>query len=946
MEQVTYQPGSLVRARNREWVVMPSPDKDLVLLKPLGGSENEITGIYLPLGFREDRIETAEFPLPDQDDMGDITGAQLLFNAARLSFRNGAGPFRSLARLSFRPRSYQMVPLIMALKQDPVRLLIADDVGVGKTIEALLIVKELLERREVKRFAVLCLPHLCDQWRDELKDKFNIDAVIIRSNTQARLDRDIHGDTSVYDFYPFQVISIDYIKSDLRRQVFIEQSPELIIVDEAHTCARPSGASKGQQQRYSLIHDLSRKQAQHLIMLTATPHSGKTEEFHSLLGLLKPAFETIDLPKASPDERKELAGHFIQRRRADVQEWLNEKTLFPYRDTGEFDYVLSKEYLAFFNDMLIFTQGLLSGDGRGAVQKRMMYWSALALLRGVMSSPAAGVEMLRNRISKNSGDEENDIDENPVLDRDYGFDGDYTPINVVEKTPWSDSQGKKLKEMAAVLEKLSGIDKDRKAETALNVIVKWVEDGYHPVIFCRYIATANYLGEVLAPVLRKKHRDICVEVITSEDPDDVRKERIEGMEQYQRRLLIATDCLSEGINLQEGFTAVLHYDLPWNPNRLEQREGRVDRFGQQSPEVKAYLLYSKENPIDGVVLRVLLRKVREIRKSIGISIPFPEDSVSVMDAVMNAVLINPQKVQDSLQLHLDFGETDPVRIGEVKASKAYDEAAEREKMSRSIFAQHAIKAEEIEEDLRITDDSIGDPVAVRDFVLGACNNLLGAQVSPDKKGYVLFTANLPPVLKSCLPEKSEVPVSFDSPTPEGYLYLGRNHIFVEQLCQLLLALSFDREGRTRPARAAVIRCRDVQVKTTVLLFRVRNVIENLKGTNQIVAEEMIVTGYQGSPEDEKFLEGNEAKGLLFAALPSANMTPESQQNFLDNELKVIETLRARDGRFDRVSCERAAVLVQAHERYRKLLGGDHYQVVKPVLPMDIMGLYILLPDGK
>jgi len=103
----------------------------------------------------------------------------------------------------------------MALKQEnPIRLFIADDVGVGKTIEALLVIKELLERRVIRRFAIIVLPHLCDQWQAELKDKFGIDAVIIRSNTQARPDREIPGDASVFHYYPYQIISIDYIKSE------------------------------------------------------------------------------------------------------------------------------------------------------------------------------------------------------------------------------------------------------------------------------------------------------------------------------------------------------------------------------------------------------------------------------------------------------------------------------------------------------------------------------------------------------------------------------------------------------------------------------------------------------------------------------------------------------------------------------------------------------------
>ena len=210
------QPGKLVSLRGREWIVLPSEDPDLLVVKPLGGSDDEIAGIYLPLGVETDQPVDATFPNPTKEDLGDISTARLLYDSARLAFRNGAGPFRALAKLSFRPRSYQMVPLIMGLRQESIRLFIADDVGVGKTVEALLVVRELLERRKIKRFAVVCLPHLCEQWQDEIRDKLDLDAVIIRSNTQARLDRQIQGDTSVYDYYPYQVISIDFIKADAR----------------------------------------------------------------------------------------------------------------------------------------------------------------------------------------------------------------------------------------------------------------------------------------------------------------------------------------------------------------------------------------------------------------------------------------------------------------------------------------------------------------------------------------------------------------------------------------------------------------------------------------------------------------------------------------------------------------------------------------------------------
>jgi len=239
------QPGRLVRYRDRRWIVLPNDDNEVLLLKPLGGSDHEITAFFRPLArILEKEPEPDHFPEPSVDDIGDFQTAKLLFDAARLSFRNANGPFRSFGKLSFRPRSYQVVPLVMALKQDVIRMLIADDVGIGKTIEALLILKELMERGEVKKFAVICPPHLCDQWQQELNDKLDIQAEIIRSSTVGALDRRLPDDNSVFYHFPYQVISIDYIKSDRHREIFLKDCPDMVIVDEVHTCALPAGAGQ------------------------------------------------------------------------------------------------------------------------------------------------------------------------------------------------------------------------------------------------------------------------------------------------------------------------------------------------------------------------------------------------------------------------------------------------------------------------------------------------------------------------------------------------------------------------------------------------------------------------------------------------------------------------------------------------------------------------------
>jgi len=186
-------------------------------------------------------------------------------------------------------------------------------------------------------------------------------------------------------------------------------------------------------------------------------------------------------------------------------------------------------------------------------------------------------------------------------------------------------------------------------------------------------------------------------------------------------------------------------------------------------------------------------------------------------------------------------------------------------------------------------------------------------------------------------------VSFRSPTPKKHIYLGRNHPFVEALCQFVMARSLARAEIGAAARAAVMRCKEVSAKTTLLLFRCRNVIGEKNGPARIVAEEMLVWGYCGSPNDGNFLGNDEAMKLLQVARPAGDLTPQSRENFFDNETKLLGQLRKQ---FDAVAEERNKKLVEAHERFSRFFRAGRYEVVYPVLPMDIMGLYILLPEGS
>lgn len=183
-----------------------------------------------------------------------------------------------------------------------------------------------------------------------------MEAVIIRSGTTTALERQIRNHETIFQAFPFQIISIDYIKASSKRQLFIDQCPDLVIVDEAHTCARPAGAHQSQQQRYHLLSELSKKAHLHLILLTATPHSGKQEEFQSLLGLLRREFEQIVITEATQTQRREMAAHFIQRRRADVAQWMGENTRFPERKASEIAYVATNSYMRLLDAILAYAR--------------------------------------------------------------------------------------------------------------------------------------------------------------------------------------------------------------------------------------------------------------------------------------------------------------------------------------------------------------------------------------------------------------------------------------------------------------------------------------------------------------------------------------------------------------------------------------------------------------
>lgn len=936
--QATYNPGSLVSARGREWIVLPEAEPDTLRLRPLGGGERDETLIYLPL--ERHPVQPATFPWPSVDQARNHSASQMLLDALQLKLRSGAGPFRSFGNIAVEPRAYQLVPLLMALKQPVVRLLIADDVGIGKTIEGALIARELLDRGEILRLAVLCPPHLCEQWQRELNQRFHIPAVVVRSNTADRLERDLPPGASLFDAHPFTVVSLDYIKSERRREAFQRFCPEFVIVDEAHTCTQ---AGQGRQQRYQLLKGLAAQAERHLVLLTATPHSGDEEAFFNLLGLLRNDFTQLkDLPATQrTDLREALARHFVQRRRPDIAEW-QDTSMFPDRKTAEITYRLTGPWGQLFNDVLSYARELVErSEGQGLREQRMNWWAALALLRCISSSPAAAVNALRTRLlaAQSEGTSEiASLEEFEAQASDRVLDGTDDALSTDDIEPGAQTEdSQRLQALMASAAALSGQQHDPKLAKLLDHLAVLLKEGFQPVVFCRYIATAHYL----AAALQDKFKAVTTKAVTGELTPDEREAAVEQLGESDARILVATDCLSEGINLQGLFTAVVHYDLSWNPTRHEQREGRVDRFGQKAREVRSTMLFGEDNPVDGAVLQVILRKAESIRKELGVLVPMPDNEGKLTQALLNAVLLR-KGTATSYQAELDlWGE--PAKDIEL----AWQSAKEKAKQNRSIFAQRRLKPEDVLPEWRKSAAVLGGEADVERFISRAASQL-GAPLQPVKQHFKLLTEHLPlPVQERLAAEglAGTLRIDFHQPAAQGTTFIHRTHPLVSVLADTLLEQALDAtaaDDSTAVARAGVAFVGAVTLKTTVLLLRIRHQLTVTHGTQSrlLMCEEALAVAAGGSdpfteqtPDQTRALLGAEATRNLPAALR-------------DRQLQsALDALAGWQPQLEAIAKARAQALLQDHRRVREAAEGRGSYQVTASLPVDVMGVYVLLPDA-
>lgn len=932
MSDVTFSPGTLVSARGREWMVLAGSTAETLRVRPISGSEEDQTLIYLPL--EPQGVREARFPMPDASQLGGHDAALLLRDALLLSMRRGAGPFRSFGQITVEPRAYQLVPLLMALKLDPVRLLIADDVGVGKTIEAALILREMFDRGDIERSVVLCPPHLAPQWVTELEARFNLQAVAVTASSAKRLERAIPPGMSLFQVHPHTVVSLDYIKNQERRAHFLHYCPDFVIVDEAHACV---GNGQGHHLRYDLLRGLADDANRHLVLLTATPHSGDDTAFFRLLGLLDRSFE--ELQEATGKERdrlrERLGNHFVQRRRADIAEW-KESGLFPQRETRELTYKLTGEWEAFFNAVLDYCAELVVEEENNTAAQRMNFLGTLALLRCAASSPMAAALALRTR----AGEELSPDERGEMFDR--LFDGDADNLIEDDVEPPAANDDPALEKLVTQAEKLAGQAGDPKLKVVSEHVAELLGDqvhAYHPVIFCRYIATAHYLGKHL----KKRFPDATIEIITGELPSEEREARVAKLGEVEgHRVLVATDCLSEGINLQDYFDAVIHYDLSWNPTRHEQREGRVDRFGQTTPTVRATLMYGVNNPVDGAVLKVILMKAERIRKELGVPVPVPDEGHSLTQALLKSVLLRrkgrepAQKDMRQLKLFED----------------GWAVAEEKAKVNRTIFAQRRLKPEDVLPEWHKSLAAIGGRDDVQRFTDRALTRF-GSGLEAMRKGFKAPTASLPEEVRERLEAEGltgTLRIDFRYPAPPPCRAVQRSHPLVAVLAETLLEHSLN--GDTAPNSPSVlgrVGCwvsESVKTRTTLVLLRLRHQLMVRRGRRDstLLVEE--ANGIAWSGQSGELLHGADALALLQAP-PLSDVPLHVREREAG---KALALLAERSNDLASFAKERANALLDDHLRVRAAAWRDEKAETRErsaqveALPRpDVIGVFVLLP---
>ncbi len=750
------KPGALFRARGRDYR-LERRQGDLLFARAVDTEEEAL--FYLPLEAPGLRLTALGLPPPEP---GDMALHDLLLRALDLSTLHADAPFLALQRSRVVPANYQLVPLLMALRQPQVRLLIADDVGLGKTIEAGLILKELLLRGKARRVLLLAPAHLLGQWQEALRRFFHLEFEILSGPNLKRLARALPPGANPWTHFDRIIASVDYAKGDGVRHLVLMQDWDLLLVDEAHLAARPPTERGSQMERYRLVRDLA-LQVPHLLLLTATPHNGYTESFHSLLEHLDGG--RLGLFQGGRLDREAAKKHVVQRRRRDVEEWFRKegkKSPFPQRDAREVAVEPSRAELELFEAVRRYQAEVFDPDP--AKVPVLGRWLSMHLMRRATSSPRAlerSLErrkaLLQNLLSGTSGStgEEEAALFDTAPER-------LLPEEAELALELSLADQARIQAEAAYLEvllrHLKALRRDGKLENLLELLRDPLRLGRgRTLVFTRYRDTMEYLLEKLRAALPHP-----VFGVHGEMGEREREEELLAFARHPNAVLVATDVFSEGLNLQHYAAQLVHYDLPWNPNRLEQRNGRIDRFGQPEPVVRIRTLYY-ERSFDVAVFRLLLEKAERIRQELGV-VPAFFGEEAYLRKRLEALWTQDWRGERRLQQGLFTEVEDP----EVEAA--------RQAVAEGFYGHSEFSLPDVERRLKEALARAGSPESLKGFVLDGLR-YLGWQVEGEdpytaRRGAGEVVPGLPP---------SFGPFTFNPEAPLGVEVLDLAHPLVEHL---------------------------------------------------------------------------------------------------------------------------------------------------------------------
>jgi len=590
-------------------------------------------------------LENAGLPAPVGLDAPEEFGAfldALRWTSASMAEGNALqAPLRGGVEIE----DYQIVPVARAAAMPRVRLLLADDVGLGKTIEAGLIAQELIHSHRASRILVICPAHLKSKWLDEMQEKFGLDFRVIDRDSYAQLRREFGPTINPWATYPRIVTSLDYLKSEQPRRLFEQlrdhraregglRAWDLLILDEAHNVA-PAGRKRyiRDSDRTALLRSIA-NDFEHKLFLTATPHNGYRESFTGLLELL----DDLRFSRGIELDRKQLAAVTIRRLKDEILRPDGSRRFPPRRvlpRDEERDPTLYVDLTAkereLFTTLDAYTASRLSegsGDEGSAdafvltLLKKRALSSPLALREtvlvhaetvGVREPLGLGDSLFRSLADREEEEWEDDEEKETFL-------AAATDAASRLLTVTSEKEHDLLKRLFDLAE-----ENRRGPDSKASALLGWIETNLRDdggwnnervIIFTEYRHTLEYLLEILTAA---GFGDVIL-TIYGGMPERERQRVHDAFQAeigvHPVRILLATDAASEGADFQNTCRNLIHYDIPWNPVRLEQRNGRIDRHGQTADEVRIHHFVFR-NHADSEFLQRVVEKVESIRADLG-----------------------------------------------------------------------------------------------------------------------------------------------------------------------------------------------------------------------------------------------------------------------------------------------------------------------------------------